>query len=83
MKPPGNHGREAAVRLGLRQNLAQSMLLVAVNALVGSNLGQERTAREVQGIRRPCTPALPTARRLAHVMFLVAINGRFWVDGSA
>jgi len=29
--------------LGLRQNLAQFMLLVAVNALVGGTLGQERT----------------------------------------
>ena len=29
--------------LGLRQNLAQFMLLVAVNALVGGALGQERT----------------------------------------
>ena len=32
-----------AVMLGLRQNLAQFMLLVAVNALVGGTLGQERT----------------------------------------
>lgn len=29
--------------LGLRQNLAQFMLLVAINALVGGTLGQERT----------------------------------------
>jgi MFS family permease len=35
-------GRHAVV-LGLRQNLAQFMLLVAVNALVGGTLGQERT----------------------------------------
>ena len=35
--------RTAAIRLGLRQNLAQFMLLVAVNALVGGTLGQERT----------------------------------------
>ncbi len=28
--------------LGLRQNLPQFMLLVAVNALVGGTLGQER-----------------------------------------
>lgn len=33
----------AAPALGLRQNLAQFMLLVAVNALVGGTLGQERT----------------------------------------
>jgi MFS family permease len=38
-RPPG--GRP--VRLGLRQNLAQFGLLVAVNALVGGMLGQERT----------------------------------------
>jgi len=31
------------VRLGLRANLAQFSLLVAVNALVGGTLGQERT----------------------------------------
>ncbi|HSR86254.1 MAG TPA: MFS transporter [Streptosporangiaceae bacterium] len=31
------------VRLGLRPNLAQFLLLVAVNALVGGTLGQERT----------------------------------------
>ena len=31
------------VRLGLRQNAAQFTLLVAVNALVGGMLGQERT----------------------------------------
>ena len=33
----------AGVRLGLRANLAQFSLLVAVNALVGGTLGQERT----------------------------------------
>ncbi|KQR62749.1 MFS transporter [Arthrobacter sp. Leaf337] len=32
-----------AITLGLRQNLAQFMILVAVNALVGGTLGQERT----------------------------------------
>ena len=38
------HGRRSAgAVLGLRQNLAQFMLLVAVNALVGGTLGQERT----------------------------------------
>jgi hypothetical protein len=31
------------VRLGLKANLAQFLLLVAVNALVGGTLGQERT----------------------------------------
>jgi len=36
-------GTGAAITLGLRQNIAQFMLLVAVNALVGGTLGQERT----------------------------------------
>lgn len=50
-RKPGSHG----VVLGLRQNLAQFMLLVAVNALVGGTLGQERTvlpllAQEVFGL---------------------------------
>jgi MFS family permease len=35
--PPGE------LRLGLRENLAQFCLLVAVNALVGGMIGQERT----------------------------------------
>lgn len=39
-----SHGRgSTGAVLGLRQNLAQFMLLVAVNALVGGTLGQERT----------------------------------------
>jgi MFS family permease len=33
----------APIRLGLRENLAQLSLLVAVNALVGGMIGQERT----------------------------------------
>ena len=36
-------GSVAPLRLGLHANLAQFMLLVAVNALVGATLGQERT----------------------------------------
>ena len=36
-------GQAGHVRLGLRENLAQFALLVAVNALVGGMLGQERT----------------------------------------
>ncbi|WP_407792068.1 MFS transporter (plasmid) [Streptomyces sp. L7] len=39
----GRTGIGAGIRLGLRQNLAQFILLVAVNALVGGTLGQERT----------------------------------------
>lgn len=35
--------RRRPVRLGLRENLAQFTLLVAVNALVGGMIGQERT----------------------------------------
>jgi MFS family permease len=34
---------EATLRLGMRANLGQFLLLVAVNALVGGTLGQERT----------------------------------------
>lgn len=41
-KTPDGAGSTGAA-LGLRQNLAQFMLLVAVNALVGGTLGQERT----------------------------------------
>jgi MFS family permease len=40
---PRSIGAPRAVVLGLRQNIAQFMLLVAVNALVGGTLGQERT----------------------------------------
>ncbi len=36
-------GASGPVRLGLRVNLAQFMLLVGVNALVGGMIGQERT----------------------------------------
>ena len=34
---------DTVIRLGLRENLAQCSLLVAVNALVGGMIGQERT----------------------------------------
>jgi len=40
---PRRPGPRNSIALGLRQNLAQFMLLVAVNALVGGTLGQERT----------------------------------------
>ena len=39
----GTGTRGPEVRLGLRANLAQFSLLVAVNALVGGTIGQERT----------------------------------------
>jgi MFS family permease len=38
-----NRGGSTHIVLGLRQNLAQFLLLVTVNALVGGTLGQERT----------------------------------------
>jgi len=41
--PPADPAPGTGVRLGLRANLAQFSLLVAVNALVGGTLGQERT----------------------------------------
>ncbi|MBP1134391.1 MFS family permease [Arthrobacter sp. PvP023] len=41
--PKHRPGTKSAITLGLRQNLAQFMILVAVNALVGGTLGQERT----------------------------------------
>ncbi|MCY0950660.1 MFS transporter [Streptomyces sp. H27-S2] len=41
--PPTTTGPAGGIRLGLRANLAQFTLLVAVNALVGGMLGQERT----------------------------------------
>jgi MFS family permease len=41
--PAASPPPRAGVRLGLRANLAQFSLLVAVNALVGGTLGQERT----------------------------------------
>src|ERR1700704_331747 len=36
-------GAGSALRLGLRENLGQFLLLVSVNALVGGMIGQERT----------------------------------------
>jgi MFS family permease len=41
--PPPDPGSSAGLRLGLRENLGQFLLLVAVNALVGGMIGQERT----------------------------------------
>ena len=47
--------RSRPIRLGLRENLAQFLLLVGVNALVGGMIGQERTvlpllAKDVFGL---------------------------------
>ena len=44
-------GEPRALRLGLRENLAQFSLLVGVNALVGSVLGQERTVVPLMATR--------------------------------
>jgi len=44
-------GSGPRIRLGLRANLAQFSLLVAVNALVGGTLGQERTVVPLLAIR--------------------------------
>jgi MFS family permease len=41
----------SGIELGLRQNLAQFILLVSVNALVGGMLGQERTVVPLLGER--------------------------------
>jgi MFS family permease len=45
MSVASQHRREPVrpIRLGLRENLAQFLLLVGVNALVGGMIGQERT----------------------------------------
>ena len=43
MTVTGQAASPAPVRLGLRENLPQFLLLVAVNALVGGMIGQERT----------------------------------------
>ena len=40
---PGGEAGTPPIRLGLRENVAQFSLLVAVNALVGGMVGQERT----------------------------------------
>ncbi len=47
--PPSRRGSRVPVTLGLRQNAAQFTLLVAVNALVGGMLGQERTVVPLLG----------------------------------
>jgi MFS family permease len=48
---PGDTARQPDLRLGLRANLAQFSLLVAVNALVGGTIGQERTVLPLLGER--------------------------------
>jgi MFS family permease len=53
MTPATQKATSAApgIELGLRQNLAQFILLVSVNALVGGMLGQERTVVPLLGER--------------------------------
>ena len=46
---PAGSSPHGPVRLGLRENLPQFALLVAVNALVGGMLGQERTVLPLLG----------------------------------
>jgi MFS family permease len=48
---PGDTARQPDLRLGLRANVAQFSLLVAVNALVGGTIGQERTILPLLGER--------------------------------
>ena len=43
MIPKDEQAKRPGIQLGLRQNLAQFSLLVAINALVGGMIGQERT----------------------------------------
>ena len=55
-RPRDPHPTACAIQLGLRANLAQFSLLVAVNALVGGMLGQERTVLPLladRGVRPP------------------------------
>jgi MFS family permease len=49
--PPPDPRADRGVELGLRQNLAQFALLVAVNARVGGMLGPERTGVPLRGER--------------------------------
>ena len=49
MTTPATTGTGRPIELGLRENLAQFVLLVAVNALVGGMLGQERTVVPLLG----------------------------------
>lgn len=50
MNPPnGEATGDPPIELGLRQNAAQFSLLVAINALVGGMLGQERTVLPLLG----------------------------------
>ncbi|HET9077616.1 MAG TPA: MFS transporter [Acidimicrobiales bacterium] len=51
MVPAGPAVAGRSVRLGLRENLPQFLLLVGVNALVGGMVGQERTVLPLIGAR--------------------------------
>ena len=69
--PPaaGTTAPPAPVQLGLRANLAQFSLLVAVNALVGGTIGQERTVLPLLGAREFGLTAYTTA-----LTFIVAFG---------
>jgi len=51
---------QVVLRLGLRANLAQFMLLVGVNALVGGMIGQERTVLPL--LATGCSTCTPSPR---------------------
>ena len=57
-----------AVRLGLRENLAQFGLLVAINAFVGAMVGLERSALPLIGRDDRCL-LLGSGRQLAQQRF--------------
>ncbi len=57
------HDRAQPIRLGLRENLAQFSLLVAVNTLVGGMIGQERTVLPLLATERSTSPRSPPRSR--------------------
>ena len=65
----GANERGTALRLGLRENLAQFSLLVGVNALVGGMIGQERTVLPLLAKREFHLTALTAA-----LTFIVAFG---------
>lgn len=67
---------ERVLRLGLRENLPQFVLLVAVNALVGGMLGQERTVLPLLAETEFCLDAYTAALTyiLAFGIFKAAAN---------
>lgn len=80
----GSAGR--GPRLGLRANAAQFALLVAVNALVGGMLGQERTVLPLLADQVFAAAGLPIAGLLlqaaAQARFAVAESFAWWAAAS-